>query len=395
MKNGYKKILKALYIITAIPFIFSCSGKEDRPNPNPNGGDGSGTTLSIVNKNATNETKNLLANLWAIQEKGTMFGHQADLMYGRTWINEDGRSDTKDVCGDYPAVFAFDIARVMDGYSLDYDQITAGVLKKCMVEAYDRGMVLMACAHLHNPLTGGTAWDDSSNEVAKEILTEGSATQIKFEGWLDNLADFMKELKGSDGKLIPVIFRPFHEHTQSYSWSWWGYTCTTEAEFIGLWRFTVNYLIKTKSVNNLLFAISPQDSDILCRWPGDDYVDFIGADCYQGTDITAFVSHLKTLQSISQEKKKPCGVTETGIQGFRISDYWTRYILAPLTGRKISMIITWRNAYDPLQHGDEYFSVYKGHISQADFVKYYNSDISYFCNDLPNMYAPISEIAVE
>lgn len=35
--------------------------------------------LSIVDKNATSETKVLYSNLWAIQSKGFMFGHHDDL----------------------------------------------------------------------------------------------------------------------------------------------------------------------------------------------------------------------------------------------------------------------------------------------------------------------------
>lgn len=40
-------------------------------------------TLSIVDKQATSETKALLANLWDIQKKGFMFGHHADFYMGR------------------------------------------------------------------------------------------------------------------------------------------------------------------------------------------------------------------------------------------------------------------------------------------------------------------------
>lgn len=63
--------------------------------------------LSIVDKNATSETKALYSNLWAIQSKGFMFGHHDDLWYGRKWYNEEGRSDTHDVCGELSGSFQF------------------------------------------------------------------------------------------------------------------------------------------------------------------------------------------------------------------------------------------------------------------------------------------------
>ena len=62
-------------------------------------------TLSMVDKNATAETKALYANLWKLAEEGFMFGHHDDLWYGRYWYNEAGKSDTKSVCGDYPGLF--------------------------------------------------------------------------------------------------------------------------------------------------------------------------------------------------------------------------------------------------------------------------------------------------
>ena len=64
------------------------------------GGESTGpVTLSMVDKNATDETKALYSNLWTIQKTGWMFGHHDDLMYGRYWYGTEGGSDTKAVCG--------------------------------------------------------------------------------------------------------------------------------------------------------------------------------------------------------------------------------------------------------------------------------------------------------
>jgi mannan endo-1,4-beta-mannosidase len=264
------------------------------------------------------------------------------------------------------------------------------MIRQCCLDAYGMGMVILACIHIDNPLTGGDSWDNSSTEVAKQLLTSGSATNTKFNTWLDRLAQFAQNLKGSNGELIPIILRPFHEHTDG--WSWWGSTCTTKDEYIALWQYTVKYLRDTKGVHNFLYAISPDmnsrktEDDVLFRWPGDSYVDFIGIDSYIGLNNDVFVNNLKMLVNVSKAKMKPCGVTETGVQGFTATDYWTTNILAPMTGREVSMLVTWTNEYAPADLGDHYFSVYSGHPSAADFVKMYNSDITYFRKDLPNMY---------
>lgn len=38
-----------------------------------------------ADKNATKETVNLFKSMWELQQKGIMYGHQDDLMYGYTW----------------------------------------------------------------------------------------------------------------------------------------------------------------------------------------------------------------------------------------------------------------------------------------------------------------------
>lgn len=358
--------------------------------------------LQIVDKNATNETKALLANLWDIQKKGFMFGHHDDLWYGRYWYNEPGRSDVKEICGDYPAVFSVDFAEIMDDRSLTSD--ANEIRRRVILEARERGEVITACCHLNNPLTGGDSWDNSNRTVVSEILMDGSATNVKFKVWLDRLADFALNLKDQHGNLVPILFRPFHEHTQS--WSWWGKSCTTDSEFIDFWKFTIEYLRDTKGVHNFLYAISPQmdgvqpASDLMFRYPGDDYVDFLGMDCYHGNNTDAFINNVTNLEALSKVKMKPCGVTENGVEGIlkdgkEYDRYWTNEILTPLIGREISLVVMWRNKYDPYEQGHHFYGPVKGHASENDFIRLYNSSYSLFSNDLPDMYHPISNVVVK
>ncbi|MBD0288787.1 MAG: hypothetical protein ICV79_25690 [Flavisolibacter sp.] len=44
--------------------------------------------------------------------KGILFGHQDDLAYGVGWKYEKGRSDIKDVAGDYPAVQGYELGHL-------------------------------------------------------------------------------------------------------------------------------------------------------------------------------------------------------------------------------------------------------------------------------------------
>jgi len=393
------------WLILLLFTIISCS--KDSPEvdvtDDETGEEIENTTLSLVDSKATDATNALYANLWEVQQNGTMFGHHDDLIYGRNWYTENGRSDIKDVVGDYPAVFSVDVAEIMDDRS-DVSELNDDRIRT-IKEARSRGEVIIANMHLNNPLTGGDSWDNSSNFVAKEILTDGSPTQIKYQGWLDKLADFANNLKDKEGDLIPIIFRPFHEHTQT--WSWWGRSATTQNEFIQLWKFTIDYLKDSRNVHNFIYAISPQldqagsKDSFLFRWPGDNYVDFIGMDSYHGTNTTAFSTNLRNLSLLSQEKMMPCGVTETGVEGIRqadgtsIKDYWTSEIGVPLTGKEISMVVLWRNKYDPNNTGYHYFAPFDGEPTAPNFRDFYDMSHILFSGDLPNMYSMPNDVTVK
>lgn len=382
--------------------LFGCSPVDEPEIPQHNKDDEE-VRLTLVDPNATMTTRALYSNLWKQQSQGFMFGHHDDLIYGRDWYAESGRSDTKEVCGDYPAVFSVDFAEIMDDRhetsDLNDDR------RRTILEARARGEVITACAHLNNPLTGGDSWDNSNVTVVKEILTDGSETNSKYKVWLDRLADFVNSLEDANGDLIPIIFRPYHEHTQT--WSWWGSQCTTQEEFISFWRFTVDYLTQDKGVHNLIFAISPQldgvasPQRLLYRWPGDDYVDFIGMDSYHGTNTDALASNVRNLSALSKEKLKPCGVTETGIEGVRDNNgqeyakYWTKEILTPIIGKDISMVVMWRNKYDPQHGGIHYYGPWSGHASAPDFKDFYESSFTIFSQDLPDMYTMATGVTVK
>lgn len=375
-------LAKTLILVSAV-LIYSCSKEDDLPDTTT----AVVTTLSIVDKNATAETKALYANLWTIQKIAPMFGHHDYPAYGVGWRDIDGKSDVKTLCGDHPAVYSADLSGIEQGERTNVNQISIERLRQLIQQCNSRGGVVMLCWHQDNPLTGDDAWDNT--RVVDKILTEGSEINIKYKTWLDNIATFILSLKDGNGKLIPVIFRPLHEHTQT--WNWWGSSATTDSEFIALWRLIVNYLRDTKGVHNILYVISPQldlnygagtTDRLLYRWPGDDYVDILGMDCYHGTNSAAFTSNLAYLSALSTKKKKPAGVTETGIPSGRSSDYWTRQISDPIKGVNCSMVVMWRNESESHAYGP-----YPGDNSAADFIKMYGTKTFKFEKDLPQMYS--------
>ena len=124
-------------------------------------------------------------------------------------------------------------------------------------------------------------------------------------------------------------------------------------------------------------------------------------DSYNGRNTDALNANAKILEELSIEKKKPCGITETGIEGVRNSDgsnyanYWTKEILTPLIGKEISMVVLWRNKYDPTHEGHHFYGPWKGHNSAQDFETFYKSSFTRFSSDLPDMYEMAEGITVQ
>ena len=76
----------------------------------------------------------LIENLRAIPQKGIMFGHHDDTVYGIGWEFDEGGSDVQKVCGDYPAVISFDLGEI----ELGGDKSQAQALIKYLSRKYAR-----------------------------------------------------------------------------------------------------------------------------------------------------------------------------------------------------------------------------------------------------------------
>ncbi|MBC7848564.1 MAG: beta-mannosidase, partial [Chitinophagaceae bacterium] len=234
-----------------------------------------------IDPKATVETINLYRNLKKLMSKGIMFGHQDDLAYGYNWKYENGRSDIKDVTGDFPAVYGWELGRLELDQAVNLDSVPFDRMKQFIRDGYKRGGVITISWHLNNPLTGKTAWDPAPGTVVS-ILPGGEKHDL-YKSWLDKVASFLNDLKGPANEFIPIIFRPFHE--LNGSWFWWGKNHCTPEQLILLYRFTVSYLRDEKNIHHLLYAFNTDrfttQLEYLERYPGDAWVDVIGFDIYQ------------------------------------------------------------------------------------------------------------------
>ncbi len=98
------------------------------------------------------------------------------------------------------------------------------------IGAVARGGINTFFWHLFNPVTGDNFYDKTP--AVSAILPGGERHEF-YRRELDRLAAFILSLKDSNGKPIPIIFRPYHEHTGS--WFWWGQDFCIADEYKELW----------------------------------------------------------------------------------------------------------------------------------------------------------------
>ncbi len=354
-----KFTLKPILTIAAAVAITSCSAQQEPLTP----------------------ADALLNRLNGFVEEGKiMYGHQDDLMYGHSWKLADDaveyvQSDVHAVAGAYPMVYGLDLGGIELGDSANLDRNRFDHMRASVVAHHERGGVITFSWHPRNPLTGGDAWDVSSKEVVASILPGGEKHEY-FMGWLKNAADFMESIKTADGQAVPLIWRPWHEHTGS--WFWWGQDLCTTEQYKALWKLTYDYMEVERGLTNLVWAYSPGAGGLTAelfeeRYPGDDIVDMVGFDCYQYGTNEAYMAEMKNALDIAgafaAEHGMLMAVTETGYEGIKYPAWWTEVLYPALKDYPVSYVLTWRNACDEnMQH--HYYAPWPGQESADDFKKF-------------------------
>lgn len=333
--------------------------------------------------NIDNAATRLADRLETLQKRGYMAGHQDDSFYGLDWEWEWGRSDIRDLVGDYPAVMGFDLGGIEVGDQKNLDSVPFLRIREQLVAHVERGGIVTVSWHPRNPLTGGTAWDVKTPGVVTSILPGGSQHQ-KFQLWMQRVGDFLASLKDASGQPVPVVFRPWHENNGS--WFWWGQNNCTDREFRELWNMLQDYLRNDRQLHNLLWSYSPNlDGQwtlqrFLTRYPGNDRVTLIGEDAYQwGTEqdfLTAVSADLTFLSAFCRDNGKLLALTECGLKNMTDATWWTR-VLKPVMDRfPISYFLLWRN------YKKEFFGPSKTHPCGADYKRLYDAPNTLFLNDI-------------
>ena len=332
----------------------------------------------------------LLACLKASVDAGKiMYGHQDDLCYGHAWTVEDpendplDRSDVKDVCGKYPSMLGLELGEIELGGDKSLDAVPFLLIRRAALKQVERGGVVTFSWHPRNPLMGGTAWDNTDGVVAS--ILEGGENHAKFMGWLQILGDFFDTLRDADGKRIPFIFRPWHEHTGN--WFWWGQKhCTTE-EYVALWKMTYEYLAGERGFDNIVWCYSPSmnvdAAGYMERYPGDEIIDILGLDGYtykeeeRGIEVACadfrdkLAATLDYMVPLAKQHGKLIALSETGLEGICAPAWWTEALYPAIKDYPVAYALTWRNACDKPEH---FYGPWKGFEYEDDFKAFAEKD---------------------
>lgn len=373
------------------------------------------SSVNLVDGNATAETISLYGYMKNVATTNMLFGHQNTNSQGVTIKNTDGtHSDVKNSVDAYPAIYGWDTLALV-GNEGTYEELV-----KWSNAAIQEGAIITISAHMPNftkvkkangkyDFQNAPGSNDSEGKVVTSILQEGSEANKAFLAYLDIFAKYAKEIKDTNGKPYPILFRPWHEN--SGSWFWWGVAhCTTE-EYIQLYRYTVEYLRDVKDVHNLLYVYSPNghfvdEAEYLSRYPGDEYIDIIGFDMYHDNPVPGdgwiekTVKDCEIVVDIANARGKVAAISETGVRhdpdygihptNNKYKNWYTDFTKAIKENNKakqVAFMLVWRNG-----NRDHCWVPFRNHPTFGhhemldDFISFYNDDFLVFADRLTDVY---------
>ena len=371
--------MKLYYYLLAILLLASCGNKKE---------------ASTDAEPTFTPSQQLSMRLQNIVDSGKyIYGHADDTAYGHTWEYQPGRSDVKEVAGDYPGLINWDLGMLELDSANNLDGVPFTYMANEIKNQHERGGINSISWHLRNPVTGGNSWDVSDTITVKQAVTPGTEANKKMTEWIGKTADFIGSLKDSQGNIIPVVYRPWHEHTGH--WFWWGAPYSTPEEYKQLWKMT-RKVFDEKGINNVVWAYSPDkipsEELYIERYPGDEMVDIMGVDIYQfGAEdgIEAYRENVKSglgiAAKVAKDHNKILAFTETGLESLPVSDWYTEVLAPAISPYPIAFMCVWRNAWEE-RKPEHFYAPYPGHPSSENFIEFYKNPKTLFAGDLKNNY---------
>lgn len=263
-------------------------------------------TAELSNPNADENTKALYKFLCDIYGKYSLTGQFAD----------EGRKSSefekiKKATGDGFAVLGLD----MSGYSPC--SVANGSDSNTIEYAYDwyvnAGGIVQMCWHWTAPEeyclnNQDQPWYRSFYKEATTLDLDkimNGEDEAGYELLMRDIDAISVELARLRDSGVPVIWRPLHE--ASGGWFWWG-NCSAES-YKKLWNVMYDKMTNEHDLTNLIWMWNGQDAE---WYPGDDTVDIVSWDIYQGNHVYTSYSGTFTKCVEASAEPKLVALSENG-----------------------------------------------------------------------------------
>lgn len=184
-----------------------------------------------------------------------------------------------DASGRYPAI------RGLDFMNKDYQ----GVVNRA-VDWWNKGGIVTICWHTGADYNSGYNECKADNINWDDAFTVGTDTYNNILAGLDRIAPYLQQLEDAG---VPVLWRPYHE--LDGGWFWWSKGGSEN--FVKLWQLTYERLTEYWGLDNLIwvYGYSQSGTDMASWYPGDEYIDLIGADSYTAGANKELFEQVKTV----------------------------------------------------------------------------------------------------
>ena len=215
----------------------------------------------LSNENAIDSAKTVYAYLQEIWGSACLTGQMES-----TWMTSpDYEMDIlRKHTGKLPAV------RGLDFMHNDFQ----GVVNRS-IAWWKQGGIPHICWHTGSDFASGYNESKSHNLDWDKALTPGTAEYTQLLAAMDRAVPYLQQLEDAG---VPVLWRPFHE--LDGGWFWWSKGGSDA--FVRLWQLMYSRYTDFWGLDNLIWLLgySGNGGNMAAWYPGDDYVDVIGADSY-------------------------------------------------------------------------------------------------------------------
>jgi mannan endo-1,4-beta-mannosidase len=253
---------------------------------------------------ATSETKSLKNYLTGVYGNHVISGQQEIYGGGNNGDYELEFNYIHDKTGKYPAIRGFDLMNYNPLYGWE-DGTTERIIKWTK----EQGGIATSSWHINVPsdftsykLGDKLDWTKCTYKPTASFKTANCLDKSTKEYAYLMLAidDLAKQLLILQDANVPLILRPFHEaegnnNTDgSGAWFWWG--SAGSDVYRQLWRLLYTTLTEKYGIHNVIWEVNLYSYTNSPQWyPGDDCVDIVAYDKYEGSPYTWNTSAASTV----------------------------------------------------------------------------------------------------